>query len=144
MAKNGENKLCGYGLALLRVVLGVILTYHGYLKLFTTGPTGFKATVTFFAAVGLPLPLYSALLVAVLEFAGGLLLILGLLTRWSSMLLFIQMLVALAVVHAKNGFMVGVGGYEYVLLILASLFAVFACGAGKLAAGSSLKNRQLK
>ena len=72
MAKN--NNISGWSLTFLRVVLGVILAYHGYLKLFVPG--GFKGTVEFFVAVGIPIAKYSALAVSVAEFAGGLFLIL--------------------------------------------------------------------
>ncbi|HLC50334.1 MAG TPA: DoxX family protein [Candidatus Nanoarchaeia archaeon] len=141
MAKNG--KLNEWALALLRVVLGVLFTYHGYVKLFVPG--GFKGTVAFFLAIGLPVPAYTALLVSVVEFFGGLALIVGLLTRWTSALLFVEMLVALFKVHLKNGFFIGSSyGYEFVLLLLASLAVVYACGAGNYAWGSKFKNAHLK
>ena len=60
-------------------------------------------------------------LVAFAEFVGGLLLIFGLLTRWTSVVLIIEMLVALFKVHLKQGFFISppAYGYEFVLLILA-------------------------
>src|SRR3989338_1445457 len=102
MAKN--NNVSGWSLALLRVVLGVILAYHGYLKLFV--PDGFKGTVEFFAAVGIPLASYSALAASVAEFAGGIFLILGIFTKWTTLVLTFEMLVALFTVHIKNGLLV--------------------------------------
>ena len=141
MAKG--NKLNEWALALLRVVLGIVFTYHGYVKLFVPG--GFKGTVAFFGAIGLPLPLYTALLVSVVEFFGGLALIVGLLTRWASVLLFLEMLVALFKVHVKNGFFIGSSyGYEFVLVLLGALAVVYAVGAGTLAWGSQFKNKHLK
>ncbi|MBI2655148.1 DoxX family protein [Candidatus Woesearchaeota archaeon] len=140
MAK--KNNLNGWSLTLLRVVLGVIFLYHGYLKLFVAG--GFTGTVNFLASLGVPVPLYSALAVSVVEFAGGLFLILGVVTRWSSVLLLANMLVALFLVHLKNGLLVSNGGYEFVLVLIAGLVVVLASGAGKLSAGSMLKNKQLQ
>ena len=130
MAKNDSS----WTIALLRVVLGVIFAYHGYLKLFVPG--GFKGTVAFLASLGIPLPLYSALIVSAVEFFGGAFLILGMVTRWSTSLLIINMLVALFTVHLKNGLLVSKGGYEFVLVLLAGLFVVLANGAGKLSLGS--------
>lgn len=127
-----KSKLDKWALTALRVVLGVIFLYHGYAKLFVTG--GFKGTVGFFAAVGIPLPAYSALLVSVVEFVGGILLLIGLLTKWTSAVLILEMLVALFSVHLENGFLVAKGGYEYVLLILAGLAVVMVTGTGKLSA----------
>lgn len=140
MAKNNDKR--GWSLALLRIVLGVIFLYHGYLKLFVAG--GFTGTVNFFTSLGIPVPVYSALLVSVVEFAGGIFLVLGVLTKWSSVLLLVDMIVALLLVHLKNGFLVSQGGYEFVLVLIAGLVVVLASGAGKLAAGSGIKSRQLQ
>ena len=139
MAKKNYNE---WSLALLRVVLGVIFLYHGYLKLFVAG--GFTGTVNFLTSLGIPLPLYSALLVSVVEFAGGLFLILGIITKWSSVLLLADMLVALFVVHFKNGLLISKGGYEFVLVLAAGLVVVLANSAGKLSLGNSFKNRHLQ
>ena len=139
MAKNDSS----WTIALLRVVLGVIFAYHGYLKLFVPG--GFKGTAAFLASLGIPLPLYSALIVSAVEFFGGAFLILGMVTRWSTSLLIINMLVALFTVHLKNGLLVSKGGYEFVLVLLAGLFVVLANGAGKLSLGSKyFKSGHLK
>ena len=140
MAK--KNNMGGWSLALLRVVLGIIFLYHGYLKLFVSG--GFTGTANFLASLGVPVPLYSALLVSVVEFAGGLFLILGVVTRWSSALLLADMVVALFLVHLKNGLLVSKGGFEFVLVLIAGLAVVFANGAGKLSAGSKFKNKNLQ
>ena len=140
MAK--KNDWSGWSLTLLRVVLGIVFLYHGYLKLFVSG--GFTGTANFFTSLGIPVPVYSALLVSVVEFAGGLFLILGVATRWSSALLLVEMLVALFLVHLKNGFLVSNGGYEFVLVLIAGLVVVFASGPGKLAAGSRFKNKHLQ
>ncbi|MEK6942622.1 MAG: DoxX family protein [Nanoarchaeota archaeon] len=140
MAKNG--KLNEWALALLRVVLGAVFAYHGYVKLFVPG--AFKGTVAFFAAIGLPAPAYAALLVSAVEFFGGLALVVGILTRWSSVLLAVTMLVALFKVHIKNGFFISNGGYEFTIVLLAGLAVVYAVGAGTLAWGSKFKSAHLK
>lgn len=140
MAK--KNNMSGWSLALLRVVLGVIFLYHGYLKLFVTG--GFTGTANFLASLGIPLPVYSALAVSVVEFAGGLFLVLGVVTRWSSALLLVDMLVALFVVHLKSGLLVSQGGFEFVLVLIAGLVVVWANGAGKLSLGSRFKSKHLQ
>ena len=139
MAKNDSS----WTIALLRVVLGVIFAYHGYLKLFVPG--GFKGTAGFLASLGIPLPLYSALIVSAVEFFGGVFLILGMVTRWSTVLLIIDMLVAFFLVHMKNGLLVSKGGYEFVLVLLAGLAVVLANGAGKFSLGSKyFKSGHLK
>jgi|SRR3989344_7349995 len=139
MAKNNLNQ---WTLTLLRVVLGVIFMYHGYLKLFVPG--GFTGTVGFFTMLNIPFPLYSALLVSFVEFAGGLFLLFGMVTKWSSLLLIANMLVAFFVVHLKNGFLVSKGGYEFVLVLLAGLVVVLANGAGKLSVGKMFKSKHFQ
>jgi len=141
MPKN--NKISHWSLTLLRVVLGIIFAYHGYLKLFV--PNGFKGTVGFFTSLGIPLPIYAALVVSVVEFIGGLLLILGVLSRWSSVLLIVNMLVAFFVVHLNNGLLVSNGGYEFVLVLLAGLVVVLVNGAGSLSVGKKyFKSKHLQ
>ena len=139
-----KNNLSQWSLTLLRVVLGFIFTYHGYLKLFATG--GFVGTAGFLTALKIPFPLYSALLIAVVEFFGGIFLILGMVTKWSTILLFIEMLVAFFKVHLKNGLLISqtAYGYEFVLLILVSLVVVLANGAGKLSMGKLFKKKYLQ
>lgn len=141
MAKNSLNQ---WTLALLRAVLGLIFAYHGYQKLFAPG--GFKGTMGFFTMIGIPIPAYSALAVAAIEFLGGIFLLLGMVTKWSSILLFIEMLVAFFKVHLKQGFFVSTQayGYEFVLLILAALAVVLVNGAGKLSLGKLFKKKYLQ
>lgn len=139
-----NNKGLGkWSLTVLRLVLGIIFVYHGYMKLFAPG--GFTGAVGFMAALKIPLPLYAALLISALEFAGGILLIIGLLTKWTSVLLLIEMLVAFFKVHLKNGFVISqqAYGYEFVLLILASLIVIIASGPGSFSLGKLFKNKRL-
>jgi len=138
-----KNNLSQWTLTLLRAVLGVIFTYHGYGKLFAPG--GFAGAVGFFAAIGIPLAKYAALLVAVVEFFGGIFLLLGMVTKLSAVLLFIEMLVAFFKVHFKNGLAISptAYGYEFVLLILAALVVIMVNGAGKFSLGKLFKNKQL-
>lgn len=133
MAKN--NNFNQWSLTLLRVVLGIIFAYHGYVKLFVKGQL--VGTATSFAQVGIPLANVSAVVVAFAEFIGGLLLLIGLLTRWTSLVLIFEMLVAFFKVHLKSGFFISskAYGYEFVLLILAALFVILINGAGALSFG---------
>ena len=140
MAKNGLSQ---WTLALLRVVLGVIFAYHGYLKLFVAG--GLPGTAAFFAQVGIPMANVSAVVVAFAEFVGGLFLIFGVVTRWTTLVLIFEMLVAFFMVHWKNGLLVSKGGYEFVIVLLAGLVVLLVNGAGALSLGKKLfKSRSLQ
>ena len=135
MAKNNLNQ---WSLTLLRAILGIIFIYHGYAKLFVPG--GFKGTVGFLTAIKIPLPLYASLLISLVEFVGGILLIIGLLSRWASVLLFIEMLVALFKVHLKQGLIISqqAYGYEFIILILAALAVIITNGPGSFSIGKML------
>jgi len=139
-----KNNTSQWTLTLLRVVLGVIFTYHGYGKLFVKG--ALPGTAQFLSAIGIPFANYAAVLIAFVEFFGGIALILGIFTRWASVLLMLEMLVALFKVHLKQGFFIAppAYGYEFILLILAVLVAVIVNGAGKLSAGKLFKSRHLQ
>lgn len=141
MANNKNNKLNQWSLTLLRLVLGIIFIYHGYLKLFVPG--GFVGTVDFFTKVGIIMPKTSALLVGVAEFFGGIFLIVGMITRWTVLILIFEMLIAFFTVHLRNGFLVSIGGYEFVLLILAGLVVVLVNDAGRISLGRLFKQKWL-
>jgi len=116
------------GLTLLRVVLGVTFLLHGWQKVTEWTIAGTQAS---FAQMGVPLAEVAAPAVAVLELAGGLLLVLGLGTRVVAALLALDMLGALVLVHLPGGFFAADGGIELVLL-LAAASALFAlAGAGR-------------
>ncbi len=68
-----QAELQTWGLTLLRVTTGVIFFMHGWQKLFVNGIAG---TAGFFDSIGIPLATVTAVVVSVLEFAGGAALIL--------------------------------------------------------------------
>jgi putative oxidoreductase len=117
------------GLAILRVVVGVVFIAHGAPKLFG----GAEMTADFFLQIGIPLPLLAAWVVALLEFFGGIVLILGFLVTPVALLLSLQMLLGIILVHAPNGWYVvgsGQGGVEFNVLLLAALLALVFAGPG--------------
>ena len=111
-------------LSILRVVAALILMQHGSQKLFHLPPTGAPGPVA-------PLVLMSQTgLAGVLEFFGGLLLLLGFLTRPVAFILSGEMAVAYFQVHAPRAFLPIVNRGELaVILCFVFLYLVFA-GAG--------------
>jgi len=82
-------------LSVMRAIVGFLFLQHGGQKLF-----GFPV-----AMPGPPLELFSLIgLAGVLELGGGLLLLVGLFTRWTAFILSGQMAVAYFMVHAGKGF----------------------------------------
>jgi len=122
-------------LTIVRLVLGVIFFAHGAQKLFGWfGGHGFSATMAGFEHGGIPAPL--AFLAIMAEFAGGLGLIVGLLSRIAAFGITCNMLVAIFLVHGRYGLFMNWGGnqkgegIEYHLLVLAITLAVMIAGAG--------------
>jgi len=113
-------------LLVLRIALGVIMIAHGYPKVFG-GLHHHVQTVQ-----GLGLPGWWAYLSAAAEFGGGILIIVGLLTRFASLAILIDMLVAIWKVHWKNG-LLGDHGYQFPLSLAAIAFALIFFGAGPIA-----------
>jgi putative oxidoreductase len=106
----------------LRVFLGITFITHGALKFMAMA-----GTVQFFTHIGIPLPGVAAPVIALLEVAGGLALILGIGTQIVSILLAIDMLMAAVLVKGSAGF---VGGYEFELSLLVALVALVLSGPG--------------
>ena len=111
-------------LSILRIVAALILMQHGSQKLFSFPPSGAPGPVA-------PLVLMSQTgLAGVLEFFGGLMLLLGFLTRPVAFLLSGEMAVAYFQVHAPRAFLPIVNRGELaVILCFVFLYLVFA-GAG--------------
>ena len=112
---------------LVRVTIGALLMPHGWQKL-----SGDMAVVALgFAKAGLEPALVLAWYIACLEFFGGLLLVLGFLTRPVALLVVGFMAVAVVHVHAGNGFFWTAKGYEYPLMWGLMALAIVIKGAGR-------------
>jgi putative oxidoreductase len=131
----------GLGLAVLRVALGAIFLMHGYLALAVIGPDGVGGYTT---RMGYPAALGEALgwYLIVAHGVGGILLILGLFTRWAALAQVPIMASAFFLHHLRQGFfLTGIvvdaakgiaiaGGYEYTLLVLAATVTLVLAGGG--------------
>jgi len=117
-------------LLILRVVLGIIMIYHGWPKL-----TNLAGTIDGMAGMGVPAPAVAAIFATVAEFVGGLLMLLGAFTDIAGLMFAIDMLGAITFVHAKNGFSVAEGGIEWPLLLAATALAIALTGPGRYAVG---------
>ncbi|MBA6225895.1 DoxX family protein [Colwellia sp. MB02u-18] len=116
----------------LRLIAGLIFSAHGAQKLFAWfGGYGLEGTGQWMESIGLTPGFLMALLAGSAEFFGGLLLIVGFLTRPTSFVLAVTMIVAIFSVHITSGFFISNNGYEFALALLAMTLALFIQGGGK-------------
>ncbi|MGC9327551.1 MAG: DoxX family protein [Candidatus Hinthialibacter sp.] len=116
------------GLLFLRLTVGVIFLIHGYDKIFQGD--GLEGTAKQFSEIGLYFPYLFAWLVGGGELIGGGFLIIGLLTRESSLYLAVIMAGAIWTVHLSNGFFISNQGYEYNLALLGACLCLVFAGGG--------------
>jgi putative oxidoreductase len=119
-----------YSYAIIRFIVGAILIYHGYGKLFVSGVAPVAEHVV--VPLGLPMPMAWAYLLGILEFFGGIALAVGFLVRPIALMLTIEFIIITAW-HWGNGYVFASphGGYEYPLVLTIVYAAIFFRGAGR-------------
>lgn len=117
---NGMNK--DLGLLLLRIGVGIIFVVAGWGKI-----TGIEGVQGFFGNLGIPMAGIMAWVVAIVEFVGGIMVLLGAYARIPYLLLAIIMVVALFTTKLGGEFS---AARLDMMLLLASL-ALFLAGSGK-------------
>lgn len=116
------------------------MAVHGIDKLID-GPAGFGA---FLGSRSIPVPTVTAWAVAIGETLGGVLLVLGLLSRLTALLLTIHLGVAMVLVNADTGFVTpqqgaaSGAGIEFPLMVVAALVSVLVAGPGPVAGDRAL------
>lgn len=117
----------------LRLVVGPAIAYHGYLKV----KGGISGVAGFVKSLGVPLPTATAYAVTFIELVGGLLILVGLLTRLWGLLLAVQMALTTVLVKLEAGLIAAPGqgaGAELDLLFLAGGLSLALTGPGAFSA----------
>jgi putative oxidoreductase len=128
-----QYKLIEFAPFPLRVIAGVGFMIHGLPKILDIGKTQGS-----FMNMGLPHDL--AVLIGLLEFIGGLAILLGVFTRIAAGLLAIQMIGAILLVKLSKGF---IDGFELDLLYLAIMMSLLITGPGFLSIEKNLLKREM-
>lgn len=136
----------------LRLIVGFGFMQHGFAK-FSKGPEAFAAILN---ALDVPSPHLTAWLIILIEFFGGLAVLLGALVPLVSLPMSAILLVAMFTVHLPYGFssikiisvtsgraQFGPPGFECDLLYLACLAALVLGGSGPMAIDSYLRRNKM-
>jgi putative oxidoreductase len=120
-------------LSLLRFIAGFLMLWHGAQKLFNFPPTERGAAGDSFM-----------IFAGVLEFGCGLLIAIGLFTRWAAFLLSGTMAVAYWMAHGTNGkgFLPILNGGELAALYCFVFLYLFFAGGGPISLDSLLKKKE--
>lgn len=125
---NKQDNYRDLGIFLLRLGIGAMFIYHGSPKMFGGVEVWSKLGMAMkFLGVNFA-PVFFGFMSALTEFGGGILLILGLLTRPVSLLLAFNMTVAVAL---KFGTGAGLGGASQALELGIVFLSLFLIGPGK-------------
>jgi putative oxidoreductase len=137
MSQATRTTLARWGLVPLRVAIGIVFMTHGGQKLFVMG---FAGTAGMFAHMGVPLPAVSAAVVTIVEFFGGLAILLGFFARWAGLLLACDMTVAILKVRLAAGFyFLSPRGFELEWTLLGGALTIALLGSGELSLDRLLK-----
>jgi len=120
---------------LARLGVGGVMAWHGWLKL----DGGVSEFATMLQGLNVPAPEVVAWLMTIAEGLGGLLLIVGLLTRLATLPLIVILIGAIFLVKVDVGFIVAdAPGAELDVALLAGLFALLFVGPGRLSLDAAL------
>jgi putative oxidoreductase len=129
-----RHRLISFGPLPIRIIAGTAFIAHGLPKLANVAGT----EALFASKMGLPAAL--ALPVGLLEVIGGIVLIVGVLTRIASIFFIIEMIGSTITAKIGKGF---VGGYELDLLLLSIAVSLLLTGPGRPSVERNILNREL-
>ena len=113
-----------WGIFVLRVVLGIIMVAHGLPKI-----KDLKGTAKGFVDMGFKPGMFWGTIVAILEFVGGIGLIVGFLTQLIAFFIAIEFIVIILKLKRSRKF---TGGYDFDILIVAAALLIATIGSGAL------------
>jgi putative oxidoreductase len=124
------HRLSGLAPVVLRVIVGVVMAWHGWQKL-SNGPENLADGLL--TAEGVPAPLVVAWLMTIAELVGGIFLVVGFLTRLSTWPILVILIGAILLVKVDIGLLSGREGTgaELDLALIAGLIGVLLLGPGR-------------
>lgn len=135
LGSSGVGKAADLGPLFIRLGVGAVFAVHGWQK-FDAGVSNFAGNLD---SLGVPFPEVVAWLQVAAEGIGGLLLILGLLTRFVTLPLIVVMVGAIWLVKIDVGFIVpDAAGAELDIALLSGLLGLLFIGPGRISADAMM------
>ena len=120
----------------VRVIVGIVMAAHGLQKLMG-GPANFGQGLL--GQLGVSAPALMGYVVTLVELGGGILLVIGLLSRLAALLLTINLLVAILLVKINVGLIAEMGaGAELDLALIAGFVTILLIGPGRLSVDQAI------
>lgn len=121
-----NDRLREWGMVPLRAVVALVFLMHGWQKVFDFGIHGVADMLT---KLGFPMATFFAVLLMVIECAGGLAILLGFFARFTGFVLAVEMVIAIYVARLGGGFFTPYG-FEFELTLLGACLTLALAGAG--------------
>lgn len=132
-----ESARVGWGLMVLRLAVGLIFFFHGWMNVLQGQEAFLRAML---AMAGWSAPDVLIWLLTGIEFLGGAALLLGIFTRPVAFLLSVEMVGAMALFYAREGLVIVAVpnvplayAFEYPLVLVGALVCLALAGPGRLA-----------
>ena len=129
-----------WGLLPLRLVVALVFFMHGGQKVFYFGVSG---VADMLSKLGFVYPTFFAVLLMIIEVAGGFAILFGLFTRIAGFVLAVEMAIAIYVARLGGGFFTPYG-FEFELTLLGACLSFAAVGAGGASLDALMRNRSAK
>ncbi len=133
-----NDRLREWGMVPLRTVVALVFLMHGWQKVFDFGIHGVADMLT---KLGFPMATFFAVLLMVIECAGGLAILLGFFARFTGFVLAVEMVIAIYVARLGGGFFTPYG-FEFELTLLGACLTLALAGAGGISVDAVLGKKK--
>jgi putative oxidoreductase len=129
-----------WGLLPLRFVVGLVFFMHGEQKVFDFGVSG---VADLLSKLGFVYPTFFAVVLMIVELAGGFAILFGFFTRIAGFVLAVEMAIAIYVARLRGGFFTP-NGFEFELTLMGACLTFAAVGAGGASLDALMRSRSAK
>jgi putative oxidoreductase len=137
----GNERLTTLAWTIVRLATGFIAIPHSIPKLF--GPFAPTLARNVLAPLGIPYPLYAAYFLGALELVGGVLIMIGLFTRFAAALSLVEWTIITVFVAWPKGWIYSVpgGGAEFTFIVACLYLALVLGGSGPYSLDAKLSRK---